>query len=180
MVVASSTIAAAAAPSSRFAARSRAGAKGSSRASKPAVRPVRPRRFPSTRASSAEAAPEAAATPVHLVLPTQLFDTDFVGSERKYDARLEEVKKAIAAWSESVESGACDTVTAEATEAAMAQLQHLSPQQETPLIHLSPPQVRQPGRPRLLTRQLHCSHPPPQEESPSTHHASHHHTSRSS
>ena len=118
MVVASSTIAAAAAPSSRFAARSRAGAKGSSRASKPAVRPVRPRRFPSTRASSAEAAPEAAATPVHLVLPTQLFDTDFVGSERKYDARLEEVKKAIAAWSESVESGACDTVTAEATEAA--------------------------------------------------------------
>jgi len=118
MVVASSTIAAAAAPSSRFSARSRAGAKGSSRASKPAVRPVRPRRFPSTRASSAEAAPEAAATPVHLVLPTQLFDTDFVGSERKYDARLEEVKKAIAAWSESVESGACDTVTAEATEAA--------------------------------------------------------------
>lgn len=55
---------------------------------------------------------------MHLVLPTQLFDTDFVGSERKYDARLEEVKKAIAAWSESVESGACDTVTAEATEAA--------------------------------------------------------------
>ena len=38
--------------------------------------------------------------------PLEHFNTDFVGSERKYDKKLDEVKKSIKQWAESIESGA--------------------------------------------------------------------------
>ena len=47
----------------------------------------------------------------HLQPPLEHFNTDFVGSERKYDKKLDEVKKSIKQWAESIESGANETVT---------------------------------------------------------------------
>ena len=47
----------------------------------------------------------------YLQPPLEHFNTDFVGSERQYDKKLDEVKKVIKQWAEGIESGATETVT---------------------------------------------------------------------
>ena len=68
------------------------------------ARPLPPLRAVTDPSTFAHLAP-------HLQPPLEHFNTDFVGSERKYDKKLDEVKKSIKQWAESIESGANETVT---------------------------------------------------------------------
>ena len=59
-----------------------------------------------------------AALASHLKPPLEHFNPDFVGTERSYDKKLEEVKEAINSWAAGVESGTVFEVSDEATDAA--------------------------------------------------------------
>ena len=56
--------------------------------------------------------------PPHLQWPETLYDTDVVGHNKEFDAKLADASAVIHAWAESVECGDIESVTPEATEAA--------------------------------------------------------------
>ena len=63
------------------------------------------------RAVSEPASSEGSSLPCHLTVPTEHFNTDYVGSERNYDKKIKEAVKAVKAWAEDVENGLADEVT---------------------------------------------------------------------
>ena len=76
-----------------------------------AIRADSRRGRPSTARAVSETAAENDQLPVHLVVPTEYFNTDFVGSERNYDKKIKEVKEVVGKWAENVESGIAHEVT---------------------------------------------------------------------
>ena len=63
------------------------------------------------RAVSEPASSEGSSLPCHLIVPTEHFNTDYVGSERNYDKKIKESVKAVKAWAEDVENGVAYEVT---------------------------------------------------------------------